>query len=163
MPVQNRTVASVSGRARNSSGKRDGIGSMPATSTLSLRRAGSISACIVARRLGSRAKRKGPTRRSRGPKNALFLLLDLVFQGVASGELGDLRGGDVDPLLGLRVDALPGVALLHVELAEARDLDLLTVLEAVGDDLGERVEEPLSVTLRGVCLVCDLLDQRRFV
>src|SRR5215213_5946186 len=163
IPVQNCRVASASGSTRSSFGKREGTGSMPATSTLSLRRAVSVSARIVVRGFGIRGKRKGARRRPRGPRNALSLLLDLVFQGVASGELGDLRGGDVDPLLGLRVDPLPGVALLHVELAEARDLDLLAVLEAVGDDLGERVEEPLGITLRGVCLVCDLLDQRRFV
>src|SRR5918995_3850792 len=163
MPVQNRSVASASGKARKYSGNREGVGSMPATSTLSLRRDTSTSACILARGVGRRAKRKGPRKRFRGPRNALLVLLDLVFQGVAGGELGHLRGGDVDPLLGLRVDALPGVALLHVELAEAGDLNLLAVLEAVGYDLGERVEEPLGVTLRSVCLARDLLYQRRFV
>src|SRR3954452_14226910 len=163
MPAQNCPVASASGRARSSSGKRDGTGSMPATSTLFLRRGGSVIARIVAPMVGRRMKRKGPRRWFRDPARALFVLLDLVLQGVAGGELGDLGGGDVDPLLGLRVYALPGVALLHVELAEAGDLDLLAALEAVGDDLGERIEEPLGVALGGVCLASYLLYQRRFI
>src|ERR687897_124956 len=90
-------------------------------------------------------------------------LLDLVLERVARGELGDLGCWYVDPLLGLRVDALPSVALLDVELAEARDLDLLTLLEVVRHDLGERVEEPLGIALRGVRLAGDLLYQGRLV
>src|SRR5918997_1944677 len=90
-------------------------------------------------------------------------LLDLVLERVTRGELGDLGRWNVDPLLGLRVDTLPGVALLHVELAEAGDLDLLTFLEVVRHDLGERVEEPLGVALGGVRLAGDLLYQCRLV
>src|SRR5687768_14616262 len=107
MPRQNSRVASVSGRARSSSGKREGTGSIPATSTPSLWRAASTSACIWALRVWEGAKRKGPRRRFRGPAKAPLWLLDLVLQGVARRELGDFRGGDVDPLLGLRVDPLP--------------------------------------------------------
>src|SRR5919112_4317076 len=163
MPVQKRKVASVSGRSRSSSGKRAGTGSSPATSELSLRRAASTSVCIGSSKVGVRATRKGPRGNARGPSKALCWLLDLVLQGVARGELGHLRGRNIDPLLGLRVDPLPGVTLLHVELAEAGDLDLLAVLEAVRHDLGERVEEPLGIALRGVCLASDFLYQRRLV
>src|SRR5215204_4844019 len=100
---------------------------------------------------------------ARGTRKDLGWLLDLVLERVARGELGDLGCWYVDPLLGLRVDALPGVTLLNVELAEARDLDLLTLLEVVRHDLGERVEEPLGIALRGVRLAGDLLYQGRLV
>src|SRR5215210_3131217 len=156
MPVQKRRVESASGRARSPSGKREGTGSIPARSTLALLREAATSACIAEGRIGKRTREKGPRSRSHGPAKAYCWLLDLVLQGVAGGELGDLGSGDVDPLLGLRVDPLPGFALLHVELAEAGDLDLLALLEVVGDDLGERVEEPLGVALRGICLAGDL-------
>ena len=90
---------------------------------------------------------KVPRRYARGTERALLGLLDLVFECVASGELGYLGGRDVDPLLGLRVDSLTGIALLHIELAETGDLDLIILLECVRYDLGERVEELLSVAL----------------
>src|SRR5919112_5316543 len=109
MPVQNRRVDAASGRARNSSGKRAGTGSIPATSALFLRRAASTNACIADARIGKRAKKKGPRTLSRGPANAFRGLLDLVLQGVAGRELRDLGSGYVDPLLGLRVDPLPGL------------------------------------------------------
>src|SRR5215204_4172163 len=163
MPRQNCRVASASGRARSSSGKREGMGSRPATSTLCLRRAASTSACIVPWLVDKRVKGMVPRGRSRGTSKDPGWLLDLVLERVARGELRHLGCGYVDPLLGLRVDTLPGVALLHVELAEARDLDLLAVLEAVRHDLGERVEEPLGITLGGVRLAGDLLYQRRLV
>src|SRR5215207_10149729 len=163
MPRQNCRVASASGRARSSSGKREGMGSRPATSTLCLRRAASTSACIAPRLVDKRAKRMVPRAEARGTRKASGQLLDLVLERVARGELRHLGCWYVDPLLGLRVDSLPGVALLNVELAEARDLDLLAVLEAVRHDLGERVEEPLGVALGGVRLAGDLLYQCRFV
>ena len=61
---------------------------------------------------------------SAAPKLSLLWLLDLVLECVAGRELGHLGGGDVYPLLGLRVDALAGVALLHVELAFCLPLPL---------------------------------------
>src|SRR5215210_7696457 len=159
MPRQNCRVASASGRAHSSSGKREGMGSRPATSTLCLRRAASTSACIVPWLVDKRTKRMVPRASPRGTRKASGQLLDLVLERVARGELGDLGCWYVDPLLGLRVDTLPGIALLDVELAEARDLDLLTLLEVVRHDLGERVEEPLGIALRGVRLAGDLLYQ----
>src|ERR687889_1903089 len=162
MPTQNCRVASASGRVRSSSGKRECIGSRPATSTLCLRRAAATSACIVPWLVDKRAKRMVPRASPRDTRKASGLL-DLVLERVARGELRHLGCRYVDPLLGLRVDPLPGVALLNVELAEARDLDLLAVLEAVRHDLGERVEEPLGVALGGVRLAGDLLYQCRFV
>src|SRR5919112_6876926 len=113
--------------------------------------------------LQRRARSEVPRGEARGTRKDPGWLLDLVLERVARGELGHLGCGYVDPLLGLRVDALPSVALLHVELAEARDLDLLPVLEAVRYDLGERVEEPLGVALGSVRLAGDLLYQRRLV
>src|SRR5215211_6839853 len=163
MPRQYLRVASASVRARSSSGRREGMGSRPARSTLSLRRAASTIACIVPQTVYRRAKITVPRRRFRGTGKDLWWLLDLVLERVARGELGNLGCGYVDPLLGLRVDALPSVTLLHVELAEASDLDLLTFLEVVRHDLGERVEEPLGVALRGVRLAGDLLYQGRLV
>src|ERR687893_146084 len=115
------------------------MGSRPATSTLPLPRAASTSACIAPQMVEKRAKRTVPWGDARG------------------------TGKDLGWLLDLRVDPLPGVALLHVELAEARDLDLLAVLEAVRHDFGERVEEPLGIALRGVRLAGDLLYQGRLV
>src|ERR687897_2345542 len=163
MPQQNSSVASASGRARSSSGKREGMGSRPATSTLSLRRAASTSACIPPWLVDKRAKIRVPQGEARGTRKDPGQLLDLVLERVARGELRHLGCWYVDPLLGLRVDPLPGVALLNVELAEARDLNLLAVLEAVRHDLGERVEEPLGVALGGVRLAGDLLYQCRLV
>src|ERR687893_2296941 len=139
------------------------MGSRPATSTLPLPRAASTSACIAPQMVEKRAKRTVPWGDARGTGKDLGWLLDLVLERVARSELGHLGCWYVDPLLGLRVDPLPGVALLNVELAEARDLDLLAVLEAVRHDLGERVEEPLGVALGGVRLAGDLLYQCRFV
>src|SRR5688500_8126845 len=109
------------------------------------------------------AQKKVPRISFHGTRKAPGRLLDLVLERVARGELRHLGCWYVDPLLGLWVDPLPGVALLHVELAEARDLDLLAVLEAVRHDFGERVEEPLGVALGGVRLASDLLYQCRFV
>src|ERR671917_1134306 len=163
MPRQNSSVASASGRARSSSGKREGIGSRPATSTLCLRHAASTSAFIAPWLVDKRAKRMVPRTSPRGTRKDPGQLLDLVLERVARGELRHLGCWYVDPLLGLRVDPLPGVALLNVELAEARDLDLLAFLEIVRHDLGERVEEPLGVALRGVRFAGDLLYQCRLV
>src|SRR5919112_1973046 len=110
-----------------------------------------------------RVKSTAPRGEARGTGKDPGSLLDLVLERVASGELGNLGCWYVDPLLGLRVDTLPGVALLNVELAEACDLDLLAFLEAVRHDLGERVEEPLGFALGGVRLAGDLLYQCRLV
>src|SRR5829696_9374174 len=97
MPVQKRRVESASGRARSLSGKREGTGSIPATSTLPLLRAASTSACIAERRIGKRARKKGPRSRSHGPAKAFCWLLDLVLQGVAGGALVRLPRRALDP------------------------------------------------------------------
>src|SRR3712207_192482 len=103
------------------------------------------------------------SRELRGTKQGSFRLLDGVFERVTSGELGHLGSGDVDPLFGLRVDSLPGLTPLYVELAETSDLDLVALLELRLHHVGERVEEPLGVALRGVRFVGYLLDQLRLV
>src|SRR5215218_1761805 len=163
MPTQNCRVASASGSVRSSSGKREGIGSRPATSTLCLRRAASTSACIVPWLVDKRTKRMVPRASPRGTRKAPGRLLDLVLQRVARGELRHFGCWYVDPLLGLRVYPLPGVALLDVELAEASDLDLITLLELRLHHVGEGLEELLGLVLRAVGLVGDLLDQLRLV
>src|SRR5215216_7429176 len=99
MPTQNCRVASASGRVRSSSGKREGMGSSPATSTLSLRRAASTSACIVPWLVDKRAKRMVPRASHRGTRKDAGQLLDLVLERVARGELRHLRCWYVDPLL----------------------------------------------------------------
>src|SRR3954451_7176430 len=92
-----------------------------------------------------------------------FSLLDMVFKGVTGGELRYLGGRDLHLLFRLGVDALAGLALLHVELAEAGDLDLVVLFEGRLDNFLERIEEALSFTLGAVGLLGYLLDQLRFV
>src|SRR5918993_13390 len=100
---------------------------------------------------------------SRGVKSSAFSLLDGVFKSVAGGELRHLRGRDLHLLFSLGVDALAGLTLLHVELAEAGDLDLVTLLKLRGDHALERVEEALGLTLGAIGLISYLLDQLSFV
>src|ERR687894_686059 len=161
MPRQNSSVARASGRALKCSGKRAGTGSRPTTSGLPLRRADSASALTPGWGPGHEKRPPG------GPPGGLWLrllrLLYVLFEGVAGGELRHLGSRDVYALLRLGVDALTGVALLDVELAEAGDLDLVARLELGLDHLGKRLEKLLGVALRGVRLVGDLLDQLRLV
>src|SRR5829696_6346346 len=85
--------------------------------------------------------------------------LDRLFEGVARAEGGDLLGRDLHLLAGLGVPSLPGHALPHGELPEARDLDLLTSLERFGHYLLEGLEVLLSLALGRTGLLRDLLDQ----
>src|SRR5215210_2803602 len=55
-------------------------------------------------------------------------LLDRLFENVARAERWDFGGRNLHLLSGLGVPALPGLALAHGELPEARDLDLLAAL-----------------------------------
>src|ERR687893_2052430 len=160
IPRQNSSAARGSGSPRRCSGNRAGTGSRPTTSGLSLRRADRASALT---RAPSRHEKGPPGDTPGGPQKSSKRLLYVVFEGVAGGELRHLGGRDVYALLCLRVDALAGVALLDVELAEAGDLDLVAGLQFRLDHLGECFEELLGFALRGVCLVGDLLDQLRLV
>ena len=67
------------GQERSSSGKREGMGSRPATSTLSLRRAASTSACIVPRLAEKSAKKRCRGGKPAAPVKTLWWLLDLVL------------------------------------------------------------------------------------
>src|SRR5918998_1166212 len=160
IPRQNSSAARGSGSPRRCSGNRAGTGSRPTTSGLSLRRADRASALT---RAPSRHEKGPPGDTPGGSQKSSKRLLYVVFEGVAGGELRHLGGGDVYALLCLGVDALAGVALLDVELAEAGDLDLVARLELGLDHLGEGFEELLGFALRGVRLVGDLLDQLRLV
>src|SRR5215207_5370648 len=85
--------------------------------------------------------------------------LDRLFEGVARAEGGDLLGRDLHLLAGLGVPSLPGHALPHGELPEARDLDLLTSLERFGHYLLEGLEVLLSLALGHPSFLCDPLDE----
>src|SRR5215208_8534325 len=165
MPRQNSWLAWAWGRSRNPSGNLEGMGSSPTTSALPLRRADSTSARTMRHRRSPGGTRKPKCRGGNLPaaRTGSPGLLDRVFERVAGGELGHLGSGDIDPLLGLRVDSLPGVALLDVELAEAGDLDLVALLELRLYHGGESLEELLGFIFRAVGLVGDLLDQLSLV
>src|SRR5215212_330985 len=85
--------------------------------------------------------------------------LDRFFEDVARAEGGNLLGRDLHLLSGLGVPALPGLALPHGELPEARDLDLLASLERFGHYLLEGLEVLLSLALGRTGLLRDPLDQ----
>src|SRR5687767_3541910 len=84
--------------------------------------------------------------------------LDRLLEGIARAEGGNLLGRDLHLLAGLRVSALPGLALLHGELPEARDLYILASLERLGHYLLECLEVLLSLALGNVGLLCDPFD-----
>src|SRR5215210_5669982 len=66
------------------------------------------------------------------PKGVLVRFLprlDYFLEGVACTEGWHLRGRYLHLLAGLRVTAFSGFALLNVELAKARYLHLLTILQ----------------------------------
>src|SRR5919112_1531740 len=85
-------------------------------------------------------------------------LLDRLFEGVARAEGGNLLGRDLHLLARLGVPALPGLALLDGELAEASDLDLLAGLERFGHYLLEGLELLLCLALGHPSFLCDPLD-----
>src|SRR5918995_5669406 len=86
-------------------------------------------------------------------------LLDCLFEGVARAEGGNLLGRDLHLLAGLGVSALPGLALPHGELTEARDLHFFAGLERLGHDLLEGREVPLGLGGGHIGLFSDPLDK----
>src|SRR5215210_7664434 len=86
-------------------------------------------------------------------------LLDCLFEGVARAEGGNLLGRNLHLLPGPGVPALPGLALPHGELPEARDLDLLASLERFGHHLLEGLEVLLCLALGHPSLLCDPFDE----
>src|SRR5829696_8163311 len=93
-----------------------------------------------------------------GTIDSVKKLLDRLFEGLARAEGRNLLRRDLHLLAGLRVPALPCLALLDGELAEARDLDLLASLECLGHNLLEGLEEPLGFAPGRTGLFCDPLD-----
>src|SRR5918994_7908526 len=85
--------------------------------------------------------------------------LDCLFEGVARAEGGNLLGRDVHLLPGLGVPALPGLALPHGELPEARYPDLLASFKRFGHYLLEGLEVLLSLALGCPGLLGDPLDK----
>ena len=81
------------------------------------------------------------------PPFSANLLRHRVLQGLAGLEDGHLGGGDFDALLRLGVAADAGGAALDLESAEAHQLDLVAVGEALGDGLQGGVEDALGVLL----------------
>src|SRR5215207_2951477 len=96
---------------------------------------------------------------SSGKRTLVRTLLDRLLEGVARAEGGYLLGRDLHLLAGLGVSALPGLALLDGELAEACDLDLLASLERFGHYLFEGLEVLLCLALGHPSFLCDPLDE----
>src|SRR5215216_6746060 len=92
-------------------------------------------------------------------KTPLRKLLDRFFKGVACAEGRDLLGRNLHLLSGLGIPALPGLALPHGELPEARNLNLFTALERFGHYLLEGLEVPLGLALGDPGLLRDPLDE----
>src|SRR5215212_7035608 len=90
-------------------------------------------------------------------------LLDRLFKGIARVESRDLGGRDLHLLTGLGVSALPGLALPHGELPEARDPDLFAALERLGHYPLEGPEVLLCLALGHPGLLSDLLDELSLV
>src|SRR5262245_23307231 len=84
----------------------------------------------------------GRERAARSVHHLLQLLADL--------EEGRALGGDLHLLAGLRVPPLAGLAHLHLEAAEAPDLDALALLQGLGHRVEDRVHHDLGVLLRDV-------------
>src|SRR5918998_2269574 len=90
-------------------------------------------------------------------------LLDRLLQGLARPEGRNRGGRDLHLLPALRISALPGLLLSHVELPEARQLDLLARLERFRYDRRESLQVFLSFVLGGVGVLDQPLDQLLFV
>src|SRR3954471_13896574 len=82
------------------------------------------------------------------------LLLERLLQLAAGGELRNASRGDRHLLAGAGVHALPLLAMLWRELAEARESDLLAALESFGDRIEECVDRLRCIPLREPALRC---------
>src|SRR5215217_1147077 len=74
-----------------------------------------------------------------------FCVLDGLLEPFAGAKGGYLRRRDPHLLLGLRVDALPGLLLANVELPKAGDLNFFPAPKRLGYDLLTGVHIPLSL------------------
>src|SRR3712207_5777241 len=96
-------------------------------------------------------------------KTPVRKLLDCLFKGVARAEGGNPLSRDLYLLTGLGVPALPGLALSHGELPEARNPDLLAALECFGHHSLESLEVLVCLARGHLGLFGDPLDELRFV
>src|ERR687885_979582 len=80
--------------------------------------------------------------------------LNSLLEGVARAKGRNLGGRDPHLFFGLRVDPLPSLALSDVELAEARDLDLVPSFERFRYGPHEGLQVPLRFALRRTDLLC---------
>jgi hypothetical protein len=96
--------------------------------------------------------RRGQGRTGAWPRRA-HRAIDPLLQPLARLERQHLARGDLDAVPGLRIAPAPGGLLADAEVAEAHDLHILALLEAVEDDvedgLHDRRRLPLGKTVRG--------------
>src|SRR5829696_9258760 len=90
-----------------------------------------------------------PPRRCRQGKSPASedVTLDRILEGLACLEGRNLGGRDLHLLPALRISALPGLLLSHVELPEARQLNLLARLERFRYDRRESLQVFLGFAL----------------
>src|SRR4051812_37411665 len=86
-------------------------------------------------------------------------LLDGLLQARSGREAGDAARGDLHRLAGPRIPPLARAALGDVELPEARERDLFTVLQRVLDRLDDRVDRRAGVLLGQTARTGDLVDE----
>src|SRR5215207_1597840 len=86
-------------------------------------------------------------------------MLDRLLEGLARPEGRNLPGRDPHRLPGLGIFALSGLLIADVELAEARDLDLLARLECSRYGRRESFQVLLGFALGRVGVLDHLLDQ----
>src|SRR5215207_353379 len=87
--------------------------------------------------------------------------VDGLLELGAGSELRHFRRGDLDRLAGARVDALAGVALRDVELAEPREDDIAAAAERVLEDIENSVNGLGGLLLAQVRLAGDLIHELR--
>src|SRR3954467_4442120 len=85
--------------------------------------------------------------------------LDRFLQARAGGEPGHLPAGNRDPLLRLRVYALAGASLGHVELPKTGEADLAAGPERALDRSEHRLDCLGGVALRQIRLIRDPVDE----
>src|SRR3954453_22560078 len=150
---------------RSSTGSRSGCGSSPTTSCERLRSTSAASrSAKVSGATGT--SRNGNARRGRrlspppgNTESFLRLVLERGLELAAGRELRHGRGGDLDPLAGARIDALPRRPGGSGELAEAREVDRVAGLQRLGDRLEERVDGLPRVPGGYTAFLCNLIDE----
>src|SRR5688572_2184175 len=111
---------------------------------------------------GSSARdRRQPTGRGVRRLGRLRLAVDEILQLLARLEVRHLLRRHIDLVAGLRVAALPRLALPQAETAEPSQLDLLAAVQRVDDALEDGIDDDLGVLLREVRDARDLLDELR--